>query len=155
VSAPLPDLVARIVARQQGRSEATLAVDIRALLWDYLDQDSDDVRDVSLEAAAGGGGRIDIEVGFTVIEVKRSDSPRWGRIGNLLTHGKLTIETDDEASLFNQELRFPERLLAGVAQFDRLVKELARRAHDRPKNRPAPNIVATFRRIASLQPSLP
>lgn len=65
-------LVARIANRETSRSEATLQADIRQLLeagdFGLVEQDLDVVR---LEAQAGGGHRIDIELGFTVIEVKR------------------------------------------------------------------------------------
>src|SRR5690349_14559263 len=65
-------LVARIANRDANRSEATLQADIRHLLeagdFGLVEQDLDVVR---LEAQAGGGHRIDIELGFTVIEVKR------------------------------------------------------------------------------------
>lgn len=65
-------LVARIADRDASRSEATLQADIRHLLeagdFGLVEQDLDVVR---LEAQAGGGHRIDIEMGFTVIEVKR------------------------------------------------------------------------------------
>jgi methylase of polypeptide subunit release factors len=62
----------RIAERRAGRSEATLAADIRGLLLSgYLDLDADDLQEVELEAAVGGGRRIDIEVGYTVIEVKK------------------------------------------------------------------------------------
>lgn len=62
----------RIAERRAGRSEATLAADIRALLLSgYLDLDEGDLTEVELEAAVGGGRRIDVEVGYTVIEVKK------------------------------------------------------------------------------------
>jgi SAM-dependent methyltransferase len=68
----LRETVRRIAERRPGRSEATLAADIRGLLLSgYLDLDADDLTEVELEAAVGGGRRIDVEVGFTVIEVKR------------------------------------------------------------------------------------
>ena len=68
----LQPLLARIADRRAARSEATLQSDIRQLLLAgdfglsgcHLD-------DIDLEAPAGGGRRIDIEVGYTIIEVKR------------------------------------------------------------------------------------
>jgi len=67
----LRPLLARIADRRAARSEATLQADIRQLLLsgDFGLADSD--LDVDLEAQAGGGRRIDIEIGYTVIEVKR------------------------------------------------------------------------------------
>ncbi|MFJ1543334.1 N-6 DNA methylase [Micromonospora chalcea] len=68
---PLQALVARIADRRTPRSEATLQADIRQLLLagDFGLYDFE--LDVDLEAPAGKGRRIDIEVGFTVIEVKK------------------------------------------------------------------------------------
>ncbi|MFB6392258.1 N-6 DNA methylase [Polymorphospora lycopeni] len=67
--------MARIADRRTPRSEATLQADIRHLLLagDFgLDAS---VLDVELETPAGRGRRIDIEVGFTVIEVKKRLQP--------------------------------------------------------------------------------
>ncbi|MEU5563613.1 N-6 DNA methylase [Micromonospora musae] len=65
-------LLARIADRRAARSEATLQADIRQLLLagDFGLSDSH-LDDIDLEAPAGGGRRIDIEVGYTIIEVKR------------------------------------------------------------------------------------
>jgi SAM-dependent methyltransferase len=69
---PLRRLIASIANRDAARSEATLQADIRQLLtagdFGLEEHDLDTIR---LEAQAGGGHRIDIELGFTVIEVKR------------------------------------------------------------------------------------
>lgn len=64
-------LIARIANRDVSRSEATLQADIRQLLesGDFGLGEQDLV--VLLEVQAGGGHRIDIELGYTVIEVKR------------------------------------------------------------------------------------
>lgn len=72
----LQPLLARIADRRAARSEATLQSDIRQLLlagdfglsYDHLDE-------VDLEAPAGGGRRIDIEAGYTIVEVKRRLQP--------------------------------------------------------------------------------
>ncbi|MFF0468303.1 N-6 DNA methylase [Micromonospora zamorensis] len=69
--ASLQPLLARIADRRAARSEATLQADIRQLLLagDFGLVDSH--LEVELEAPAGGGQRIDIDIGFTVIEVKK------------------------------------------------------------------------------------
>ncbi|MBQ0905523.1 N-6 DNA methylase [Micromonospora sp. U21] len=67
----LQPLLARIADRRAARSEATLQADIRQLLLAGDFGLADSHLDVDLEAPAGGGRRIDIEVGYTVIEVKR------------------------------------------------------------------------------------
>lgn len=69
----LRDAVARLAGGSTGRTEADVQADIRAVLLDApLDLENGDLLDVSLEAQAGGGKRIDIEAGCAVIEVKKS-----------------------------------------------------------------------------------
>ncbi|WP_088989119.1 class I SAM-dependent methyltransferase [Micromonospora chokoriensis] len=68
--ASLQPLLARIADRPVTRSEATLQADIRQLLLAGDFSLADSHLDINLEAPAGNG-RIDIEVGYTVIEVKR------------------------------------------------------------------------------------
>jgi SAM-dependent methyltransferase len=66
----LTSLVTQIANREVRRAEATVQADVRQLLLTAaLHLEDDDV--VVLEAPVGGGRRIDVEVGATVIEVKR------------------------------------------------------------------------------------
>ncbi len=66
----LSEVVARLAARQ-GVTEADIQSDVRAvLLDDQLELGDEDVR-IVLEAPVGGGRRIDIEAGSTVIEIKK------------------------------------------------------------------------------------
>ena len=54
------------------RSEATVQADVRALLLTApLHLGEEDLRDVTLESPVGDRRRIDVETGFTVLEVKR------------------------------------------------------------------------------------
>lgn len=63
----------RLVAKTGGvRSEATIQSDVRMLLLDPELGLAEDDLDVQLEAQVGRQRRIDVEVGCTVIEVKRS-----------------------------------------------------------------------------------
>jgi SAM-dependent methyltransferase len=63
----------RLVNKTGGvRSEATIQSDVRMLLLDPELGLAEDDLDVQLEAQVGKGRRIDIEVGCTVIEVKKS-----------------------------------------------------------------------------------
>jgi SAM-dependent methyltransferase len=71
----LKPLLARIADRGAARSEATLQADIRQLLLAADFGLFDHELDVDLEAPAGHGRRIDIQVGFTVIEVKKRLQP--------------------------------------------------------------------------------
>ena len=75
----LEDLVARICRRDAPRSEAEVQADIRQLILAApFELGEDDIDVVSLESPIAGGRRIDIEVGSTVIEVKRD--LRRGRV---------------------------------------------------------------------------
>lgn len=64
------ELVERLAQRTDGRTEADIQSDVRALLlWGGLDLDDSDVH---LEAPVEGQRRIDIETGSAVIETKRA-----------------------------------------------------------------------------------
>lgn len=68
-------VVARLVDRDSQRSEADVQADVRGLLLNGgLDLEDSDIQ-VRLEAQAGGRRRIDVEIGFTVIEVKKDLRP--------------------------------------------------------------------------------
>ncbi len=67
----LEKLLAQLLDRKPMRSEATLQADVRQLLLEGdLNLEENDLS-VDLEAPVGDGRRIDVEVGFTAIEVKR------------------------------------------------------------------------------------
>jgi SAM-dependent methyltransferase len=66
----LPELARRLARRDTG-AEANLQADVQTLLlYGGLNLDESDL-DVKLETQVGGGRRIDVEIGFTVIECKR------------------------------------------------------------------------------------
>ena len=68
----LISIAKRLAARGKGRSEATIQSDIRQFLMTApFDLEEDHIDDAPLEVPVGDGRRIDIEVGFTVIEVKK------------------------------------------------------------------------------------
>lgn len=72
-SSPRAALMDRLVAKAGGvRSEATIQSDVRILLLDPELGLAEDDLDVQLEASVGRGRRIDVEVGCTVIEVKKA-----------------------------------------------------------------------------------
>jgi hypothetical protein len=61
----------RRLAKRAGGAEANLQADVQTLLlFGGLNLGEDDLN-VELEAPVGGGRRIDVETGFTVIETKR------------------------------------------------------------------------------------
>jgi SAM-dependent methyltransferase len=73
-------LVARLADRDTGRTEANVQSDLHMLLaMAPLDLGDDKLEDITLESPAGQRRRIDVEVGFTVFEVKRD--LRSGRVG--------------------------------------------------------------------------
>lgn len=74
----LNSIVARLTARNSARSEADVQSDLKHLLLSAPLNLAEDNLDVRLEPHVGGRRRIDIEVGLTVIEVKKDL-----RIGNV------------------------------------------------------------------------
>jgi hypothetical protein len=75
----LNDLFLRLVRRDNSRTEAEIQADVRQfILTAPFELEETDLIIVSLEAAVGNRQRIDVEVGSTVIEVKRD--LRRGRI---------------------------------------------------------------------------
>jgi len=69
----LEPIVARLAKRTRS-TEDDIQSDIRTILLDGgLNLSDEDLTTVTLEAQAGGGRRIDIEVGYCVIEVKKDD----------------------------------------------------------------------------------
>ena len=75
--------------------------------------------------------------GPLTIPVFLGDSVRWEQDPTLLAAGGITIRTSDQMELIDQELHFPEGVLADPPRFDRLVAALANRAASRetPKSR--------------------
>jgi hypothetical protein len=77
----LPELIARLANRGSARSEADVQADVRVLLlYGGLNLQDDNVR---LETPAPNRRRLDVEVGSTVIEVKKDL-----RTGNVLSEGQ-------------------------------------------------------------------
>lgn len=67
----LQALLRRLADRNRIRSEATVQADVRQLLLGSGLNLADHDLDVQLETQVGDRRRIDVEVGFTVIEVKK------------------------------------------------------------------------------------
>jgi SAM-dependent methyltransferase len=73
MNAAVKAIAGRLAAGSQGRTEADIQADVRMFLLEApLDLGGEDLTDVMLETQAGGGRRIDVEVGHAVIEVKKS-----------------------------------------------------------------------------------
>ena len=67
----LQAIAGRLAAGAPGRTEADIQSDVRKFLLDAPLELQDAELDVSLEAQAGGGRRIDVEAGTAAIEVKK------------------------------------------------------------------------------------
>ena len=67
----LGDTFSRLVARDNRRTEAEIQADVRQFILDAPFELEEDDLSVQLEAQLGDRRRIDVEVGATVIEVKR------------------------------------------------------------------------------------
>ena len=79
MSSSLQDTFVRLVARNNHRTEAEIQADVRQFILDApLNLVDSDVSVVHLESQLGDRRRIDVEVGATVIEVKRD--LRAGRV---------------------------------------------------------------------------
>lgn len=75
----LVDVVQRLVNRESSRTEADVAADVRSFfLTAPFQLDEGDIENVLLESQLGDRRRIDVEVGSTVVEVKRD--LRKGRV---------------------------------------------------------------------------
>ncbi|WP_344576392.1 N-6 DNA methylase [Nonomuraea roseoviolacea] len=72
IAVPLRDTLQRLSNRKSACSEATVQADIRQLLLTGGLGLAEENLEVNLESQVGGRRRIDIEVGYTVIEVKKS-----------------------------------------------------------------------------------
>ena len=72
MSISVSEIVIKLAHRDDPRTEATVQADIRQLLLTLeLNLHDDELQDIVLEAQVGDRRRIDIEVGATVIEVKK------------------------------------------------------------------------------------
>jgi hypothetical protein len=67
----LRELFSRLVKRDDRRTEAEIQADVRQFILSAPFELQEDDLVVSLESAVGDRRRIDVEVGSTVIEVKR------------------------------------------------------------------------------------
>ncbi|OJU50131.1 MAG: restriction endonuclease [Mesorhizobium sp. 61-13] len=75
----MDDIFQRLVRRDERRSEAEIQADVRQFILSApFELDEGDVALVALESSVGNRQRIDVEVGATVIEVKRD--LRRGRV---------------------------------------------------------------------------
>jgi len=86
--------------------------------------------------------------GAIQVPVFLGDAVQWKREArDLFTGGHLVIETDDQKSLFESELRFPEELLADPIRFNQIVESMTKMAGNR-KAKGVPSLAGLFQRTA-------
>jgi len=98
--------------------------------------------------AIGKDRLVDTTRGPISVPVYLGDSVQWAQKVDLFTEGQLLIPTGTGSQLFDDELHFPDHLLADAGRFDRLVGELASLA---TKTRPVgtvPSLTTLFKRLA-------
>jgi SAM-dependent methyltransferase len=79
------------------------------------------------------------------IPVYLGDSIQWRQQKvDLWSAGNLVIHTDDQKTLFEGDLSFPDAILDDAAQFDQLVNELADYSARRKLKSPPPSLKALF-----------
>jgi SAM-dependent methyltransferase len=86
--------------------------------------------------------------GVVTIPVYLGDSMQWRERLDLFTEEHLKISAGYGESLYEDVLRFPEKLLANAAHFDRLVSELAGLAAKPREAGAVPSLASLFRRLA-------
>lgn len=86
--------------------------------------------------------------GAITVPVYLGDSIQWTQRVDLFSGGQLLISTGSGAQLFEDELRFPDHLLANAGWFDRLIGELAALAVKPREKGTVPSLNATFKRLA-------
>lgn len=98
--------------------------------------------------AIGRERLIDSSRGPITVPVYLGDSVQWTQRLDLFSEGQLLIQTGTGSQLFEDELRFPEHLLANAGWFDRLIDDLATLAGKPRDAGTVPSLNALFRRLA-------
>jgi SAM-dependent methyltransferase len=80
------------------------------------------------------------------VPVWLGDSVQYQRRDTLHDAESLTIYVDDGATMFAQELRFPDRVINEIRWFDSLVTEMTERAARRAPKSPVPNLDGVYNR---------
>ena len=105
--------------------------------------------------AIGRERLIDSTRGPITVPVYLGDSIQWTQRVDLFSEGHLLISTGFGEQIFEDELRFPDHLLANAAWFDRLIDELAGLAIKQRAQGTVPSLTALFRRLAVDQQDQP
>lgn len=105
--------------------------------------------------AIGRDRLIDSRRGSITVPVYLGDSVQWTQRVDLFTEGHLLISTGTGSQLFEDELRFPDRLLNDAGHFDRLISELASLASQNRTPGTVPSLNALFKRLAIAESDQP
>lgn len=97
--------------------------------------------------AIGRERLIDQRRGPITVPVYLGDSVQWTQRVDLFSEGHLLISTGTGSQLFEDELRFPDHLLADAGRFDRLVSELASMASKNRTPGMVPPLTTLFKRL--------
>lgn len=99
--------------------------------------------------AIGRDRLMDEDRGTIQVPVFLGDAVQWKREArDLFTGGQLVIETDDQKTFFESELRFPEGLLDNPDRFNEIVESMTRMAGDRKAGAAVPSLAGLFQRTA-------
>jgi SAM-dependent methyltransferase len=101
--------------------------------------------------AIGRDRLTDSSRGPITVPVYLGDSVQWTQRADLFSEGQLLISTGTGGQLFEDELRFPDHLLANARWFDRLIDELAKLATKARQRGSVPSLTALFRRLGVLE----
>jgi hypothetical protein len=105
--------------------------------------------------AIGRERLVDSTRGPITVPVYLGDSVQWTQKADLFSEGHLLVSTGFGEQLFEDELRFPDQLLANAAWFDRLVDELTVLASKPRETGAVPSLAALFKRLAVPQQDQP
>jgi len=96
-----------------------------------------------------GPDRLNEERDSISIPVYLGDSMQWQiNEGLLIASGSgITVDVDDEAGLFQEQLVFPESVMINPTKFDALIQDLQLRATNRKRQSKIPDISAVIRAL--------
>jgi SAM-dependent methyltransferase len=95
-----------------------------------------------------GRDRLGGKRGPITVPVYLGDSVQWTQRVDLFSEGNLLISAGVGNRMYEDELRFPDHLLADAAAFDRLIGELADLATKNRTPGTIPKLTALFKRLA-------
>ncbi|WP_433419771.1 N-6 DNA methylase [Microtetraspora malaysiensis] len=105
--------------------------------------------------AIGRHRLIDQRRGPITVPIYLGDSVQWTQRVDLFSQDHLLISTGIGSQLYEDELRFPDHLLADAGRFDRLISEMATLAGKNRAKGAVPSLNALFKRLAIAEADQP